>query len=86
MASYNKAVIIIVIRDIKIGVFSQPQTSRCHVTSRLPSGLQSAIHVSTPRPASRGKSFTAELFCYLTVGKSRLKRTKCFFLVLRTII
>ena len=73
-------------RDIKIGVSSQPQTWRCHVTSHLPSGLPSAVHVSTPRPASRGKSFTAEFFCYLTIAKPRLKPTKCSFLVLRTII
>ena len=52
------------------------------MTSRLPS----AVHVSTPRLASRGKSFTAEFFGYLTIAKPRLKPTKCFFLVLRTII
>ena len=74
------------IRDFKIGGFSLPQTSRCHVTSRLPSDLTSAVHVSTSRPGARGKSFTAGFSCYLTIAKPRLKPTKSFFLPLRTII
>ena len=43
------------IRHFKIEVSRQPQTSKCHVTSRLPSGLPFAVHVSTSGDLSCGK-------------------------------
>ena len=42
-------------RHFKIEVSRQPQTSKCHVTSRLPSGLPFAVHVSTSGDLSCGK-------------------------------
>ena len=69
------------IRHFKIEVSRQPQTSKCHVTSRLPSGLPFAVHVSTSGDLSCGKWFTAEFFCDLIIENSCSKAQTCFFLM-----
>ena len=69
------------IRHFKIEVSRQLQTSKCHVTSRLPSGLPFAVHVSTSGDLSCGKWFPAEFFCELIIENSCSKAQTCFFLM-----
>ena len=69
-------------RHIKIEVFSQPLTSRCHVTLRLPS--PSAVHVSMARSPSRGKPFPEDIFCCLSIEMSRSKPKRYFFIISKT--
>ena len=69
------------IRHFKIEVSRQPQTSKCHVTSRLPSGLPFAVQVSTSGDLSCGKWFPAEFFCDLIIENSCSKAQTCFFLM-----
>ena len=53
--SLASTLVFFIIRHFKIEVSRQPQTSKCHVTSRLPSGLPFAVHVSTSGDLSCGK-------------------------------
>ena len=43
------------LRSRFFGISREPRTSRSHVTSALPSGLQFEVHVCTCRANSRGK-------------------------------
>ena len=50
------------LRSRFFSISREPQTSRSHVTSALPSGLRFEVYVSTARSRSRGKWFTARFF------------------------
>ena len=50
--------ILVIVETLRLrffGISCEPQTTRSHVTSALPSGLQCEVHVCMARPRSRGK-------------------------------
>ena len=63
------------LRSRFFSISREPQTSRSHVASALPSGLRFEVYVCTARSRSRGKWFTARFFCTLKHHNPRL-RTK----------